>query len=87
MARQVISEKKPVAEKSLPDSPPQGIGKRSLADICREYNLEIPIILKGFADKDIQVAADMTIKQIAVQHEIGTAEVYEILRNAAKKSK
>jgi hypothetical protein len=32
------------------------------------------------------VAADMTIKQIAVEHEIGTAEVYEILRNAAKKA-
>jgi hypothetical protein len=43
-------------------------------------------ILTGFADNDIQVAADMTIKQIAVQHEIGTAEVYEKLRNVAKKA-
>jgi hypothetical protein len=82
----MIPEEKPAAEKSLPDSPPQGIGKRSLADICREYSLEISVILKGFADNDIQVAADMTVKQIAVQHEIGTAEVYEILRNAAKKA-
>jgi hypothetical protein len=82
----MIPEEKPAAEKSLLDSPPQGIGKRSLADICREYSLEISIILKGFADNDIQVAADMTVKQIAVQHEIGTAEIYEILRNAAKKS-
>ena len=53
------SEEKPGAIKALPDSPPKGFGKRSLADISQEYSLNIPPILRDFADNNIKATADV----------------------------
>ncbi len=76
-------EDKPGAVKSLPDSPQGGLGKRALADICREYNLDIVAILKAFADSGISATGNSTIKQIAGQHAIAPVDVYQILKKAA----
>lgn len=40
------------------NSPQPGLGKSSFADICQQHNLSILIILRGLADKDIEVSAD-----------------------------
>ncbi len=76
-------QEKPGAVKALPVTPQQGFGKRSLADICQEYDLNISTILMGFAENNIKATADTTIKQIAEQNEISSGEVYQILKNAA----
>ena len=76
-------EQKPGTVKLLPNSPQKGMGKRALADICREYNLDLSTVLKTFADSGIPAGEDSTIQQIAEKHAISTAEVYQILKNAA----
>jgi hypothetical protein len=66
--------------KKLPLAPPPGLGRRSLADMCQEYNLHIPTILRRLADKNIQAAAGLTIKQIAEHNKLSPTEVYDVIR-------
>ena len=68
--------------KKLPLSPPAGIGRRSLADICQEYNLHIPTILRSLADNNIEAAAEMSIKEIAEQNKLTPMDVYEVIRKS-----
>jgi hypothetical protein len=79
-------EEKPGTVKALPDTPQQGFGKRSLADICQEYDLNISTILMGFAEINIKATADSTIKQIAEQHDMSSGEVYKIIKISANRS-
>jgi hypothetical protein len=75
----------PVGENNkLPLSPPAGIGRRSLADICQEYNLNIPTILRGLTDKNIKAEAEMTIKNIGEQNSISPLHVYEAIRETSE---
>lgn len=69
----------------LPEIPPPGLGKRSLADICQQYNLNIPIILRGLADRDIKASADMSIKKIAEHAKMSPIDVYEAIKDIAGK--
>jgi hypothetical protein len=80
------TEEKPGAIKSLPDNLQKGMGKRAIADICREYNLDVVAVLRAFADSDITATADTTIRQIVEKYEISSGEVYQILKNAAQKN-
>ena len=79
-------EEKPGAVKSLPDSPPKGMGKRAIADICREYNLKLSAVLQAFADNGITATGDSTFKQIAEEHKISSGDVYQILKNATTRN-
>jgi len=76
-------QQKPGTVKTLPDSPQKGMGKRTLADICREYNLDIAAVLKTFADSGFTVTADSTIRQIADEHALSSADIYQVLKIAA----
>jgi len=66
--------------KLLPDSPTPGMGRRTIADICNEYHLNIPAIMLGFARENIKVSADMSLKKIAEGNNLSALDVYEILR-------
>ena len=68
--------------KDLPLSPPAGLGRRSLADICQEYNLNIPTVLRSLADSNIKAAAEMSIKKIAEQNKLIPLDVYEEIRKS-----
>ena len=70
----------------LPTAPQPGIGNRALAHICQQYNLNIPIILRGLADKDIKASAEMNIKKIAEQNNMSPTDVYEIIKDIAEKT-
>jgi hypothetical protein len=70
----------------LPKTPQPGLGNRALADICQQYNLNIPIILRGLADKDIKASAEMNIKKIAEQNNMSPTDVYEIIKAIAEKT-
>ena len=65
----------------MPNNPPAGFGKRSLADVCQEYNLNIPTVLRGLAENDIEALSDLSIKEIAEQNNVAPADVYEIVKN------
>ena len=68
----------------LPKTPQPGLGKRSLADICQHYNLNIPIIIRGLAENDIKATAEMNIKKIAEQNNMSPTDVYEIIKDIAE---
>ena len=70
--------------KGLPDTPQQGFGKRTLADICQEYSLNTTAILRGLVDNNIKATADVTIKKIAEQNNMNPIDVYEIIKKTAK---
>ena len=66
-------------QKKMPQTPPPGTGTRSLADICQEYSLNIPTIIRGLADEDIKAAADMSIKEIARKNSSSPTDVYDAI--------
>ena len=69
----------PDAVKKMPDFPPPGIGRRSLADICQEYNLNIPAALRTLSENDIAAAAELSLKEIAAQNNKNPMDIYDIL--------
>ncbi len=70
----------PAMTKKMPNIPPAGFGKRSLADICQEYNLNIPTILRGLAEKNIKASTEISIKTIAEQSNMSPIDLYEIVK-------
>jgi hypothetical protein len=71
---------------SLPDSPPPGFGKRNLADICQEYQLNVKAVVRGLAEKNIKTDTDMTIKSIAEAHSVGPMDVFEAIKEITTSS-
>lgn len=69
--------------KTLPTSPSAGFGKRSLADICQEYNLDIKTVLQGFAAHKITAREAMSIKEIAAENNTSPMDIFELLRQVA----
>lgn len=69
--------------KALPANPPAGFGRRSLADICQEYKLDIKTVLQGFAAHKITARAAMSIKEIAAENNTSPLDIFELLRQVA----
>lgn len=76
----------PGQDKALPNSPPAGFGKRSLAEICQEYNLDITIVLQEFAAHKITAREAMSIKEIAMENNTSPMDIFELLRQAANQA-
>ncbi|MBW1753572.1 MAG: hypothetical protein JRJ46_10845, partial [Deltaproteobacteria bacterium] len=66
--------------KKMPNLPPPGFGKRSLADICQEYNVNIPTVLRGLVENGIKASSDLSIKKIAEQNSTNPIDIYEIVK-------
>lgn len=69
----------------LPDTPPAGIGRRSLADICQAYRITIPTLIRSLSDHKISAAADQPLKAIAEQHQMTPHDLYDLIRHLADK--
>ncbi len=87
--QQVYLAMKPAEEvgrqRKMPLTPPPGTGSRRLADICHEYNLNIPTILRRLAEENIAAAAELSIKEIASKNNLSPVDVYDVIqRNAAE---
>ena len=74
-------QKNMVETLSLPDNPPPGFGNRLLADLCHEYQLNIPKIMRLLADEKINARPDMSIKMIAKKNNISPIDLYTIIKN------
>ena len=74
------STESPDAVKKIPDLPPPGLGRRSLADICQEYNLKIPLVLRTLAGNDIKASAELSIKEIAALNNKNPIDIYDIIK-------
>ena len=68
----------------MPQTPQPGTGSRSLADLCQEYNLSIPIVLQGLVGENIKASAEMSIKEIATQNKRSPIDVYDALLKIAE---
>jgi hypothetical protein len=66
--------------KQMPDSPPPGLGKRVVADLCQEYGLNLPMVLRGFAKNNMDVSATQTMREIAAAHNKSPIDIYEFIR-------
>ncbi len=86
--QQVYLTMKPAEEtgkaKTMPENPPPGTGRRSVADICQEYSLNIPAVLHGLAQNNINATAEMSIREIAEQNNTGPTDVYEAIKTLTK---
>ena len=58
-------------KKILPDLPPAGTGNLTLVDLCSQYNLNIKVILRGLSKENIEASANLTLKKIAEENQIG----------------
>lgn len=76
----------PGQAKSLPTNPPAGFGKKPLGDVCREYQLDITVVLQGFSARKITATAAMTIKEIAAANNTSPMDIFEALQQVAKQS-
>ncbi len=68
------------SQTELPDAPPPGIGRRTLADLGQSYQFDIPELLRALASRDIGAAADQTIKQIAEQYQMAPQDLYSLIK-------
>ena len=67
------------SRRPMPDQPPAGFGKNSLADVAGQYGLNIEDILTKLEVRAVTAARDMSIKDIAAQNGMGPHELYKIL--------
>ena len=68
----------------MPDNPIPGTGKRSVSDLCRTYGLDPKMVMKGFVDHNIQETADMNLKEIGTQNNVGPHEIYDIIKKTSE---
>lgn len=67
----------------LPQQPLAGMGRRTLADLCHEFGLHIPTVLRGLEMEKISARAEMTLRQIADDNNRSPADIYQAIRQAA----
>ena len=68
----------------MPETPRAGTGKRTVADFVQEYGLDVETILRGLAANNIKATADMNLKTIAEQNNMGPVDVYDLIRKIAE---
>ena len=74
-------ETKVALEKSqkMPVEPASGTSRKTVEDICKTYGLDINTVMAGFVAHKIRASADMTLRTIAEQNNIGTEEIYAVI--------
>jgi hypothetical protein len=65
---------------SLPDQPKPGFGNKTLAEVCREFQLDESLILAGLKKQGIDAQFELTIKKIATANGKEPIQIYETLR-------
>ena len=62
---------------SFPDSPMPGFGNMTLEEICRKYQLDLAVLIKGLNDRGIKSEKTMTVKQIGAANGKEPMAVFE----------
>lgn len=68
----------------FPDSPSPGFGRKTLAEVCSEYHLEVNEIIMRLAGKQISATAGQTVKEIAAGVDIDPHAFFEVLHDVVK---
>ncbi len=64
----------------LPQQPPPGIGRLTLADICREYGFNTAKVLNALEKEGKAATTDMPLKEIAEGHSMAPLDLYAVLK-------
>jgi len=70
---------------TFPDSPPSGFGRKTLEELCRNYNLSLDEIIGSLADLGIKVKAGLTLKENAKANGKEPMELFEIIHTIVNK--
>ena len=70
---------------SLPEEHPAGLGKRTIADLCQEFGLNIEKVVTGLKQKGWVIDEDQTFKDVAANYSISPFEVYEKIQEIYEK--
>lgn len=65
---------------SLPATPPEGVGKLRLADLCASFGLDLNEAMARLEARSFAPAPDLSIKEIAARAEAAPRDVYAALR-------
>lgn len=72
-------------KKMLPDDPPTGFGRHSIALICQEYELNVAVVLKNLAEQGYTTSGEKTLKEASGEYGIDPFSFYDIFKMAAVK--
>ena len=67
----------------FPDVPFPGFGRKKLAEICSEYNLHIPVIIRALSENGVTSEPAMSIIEIAEKNGKEPMTIFELIREAA----
>lgn len=66
---------------TLPPSMPEGTGKKSLADFCAQYGIDVDVVLDKLKSNGIDAKADDTFTRIASNNGLAARDVYSMIRD------
>ena len=69
---------------NLPESPPPGTGKLTLADFCTQHKLNMKMVVRELKKQGIEASEELTLKEIATNNNTGPHEIYERLKIIVK---
>lgn len=70
-------------EKGLPETPPPGTGRFTLAALCNQYGVEVHALLVALEGKEISATEEESLRDIAQRHGMGPTDLYAAIRSAA----
>ena len=67
--------------KDLPESPPTGTGKLTLADFCTQYKLNMKLVVRELKMQGIEASEELTLKKIAAKNKTSPSDIYERIKS------
>ncbi|MDB4442037.1 DUF4405 domain-containing protein, partial [bacterium] len=76
-----ITTAKKSDSKGLPESPPPGTGKLTLADFCTQYQLNMKLVVRELKKQGIEASEELTLKKIAAKNKTSPSDIYERIKS------
>lgn len=70
----------------LPETPPPGLGRKTIAEFCAQYRLDPTMVLGILRNQHINADADMQLKTVAEAHQAVPSDLYTLIRRKLEKS-
>ena len=64
----------------IPDLPPTGTGKKTIAIFCEQYNLNADSLITYLGRQNIAADPDMKLKDVAETQEIEMLDLYNLIK-------
>jgi hypothetical protein len=66
----------------LPGSPPPGFGRKKLAEVCTDFDLNLSATIAALSQNGVKSKPAMSIKEIAIQNDVEPMAIFEMIREA-----